>query len=238
MKLKQKDLSFNVKTIDTDNGIVDGVFSTADVDRQGEVIDQKSWNLNEYMLNPVVLFSHDVQKVIGKTIKLGFNEQGNLSGQIQFAVNESAFAKEIFDLIKGGFLNAFSVGFSSEDVEFNQEGVAILRRNTLYEISVVAVPANALALVKALEGIKEGRVLSAKNREIVQTAADALSKLLNADSDKEADNSAVKQEKKVETPKQTGGKKIPVSVLNRVVRRLNNEHRKAVRTLVREYKNN
>jgi hypothetical protein len=68
-------------------------------------------------------------------------------GAIQFVVKEYDFAKTIYNLYKGGYMRAFSVGFETpmESVE-EMEGAIILREANLYEVSAVNVPANAMAL--------------------------------------------------------------------------------------------
>lgn len=216
MKLRQKQLNLKVKAIDETNFTIDGVFSTAMEDRQGEVVDQKGWDLTEFLLNPVVLFAHDhFTPAVGKVLEIGLDEGGNLAGKIQFAVGSSPLADTLWKLYSGGFMKAFSAGFMNLDLEIDQENEQlILRKNKLYEMSCVNVPANALALAKGIdlapiEGYqqkqaelmdiqqknlekvetalkeKEGRVLSKKNRDILQTAHDALGEVLKTDAEDE-----------------------------------------------------
>lgn len=149
MKLKYSNIGFTPKEINEDNYSLRAVFSTADVDRHGEVVDQKSWILDDFMKNPVVLFSHDHhQPPVGKVTGLGYNQDGDLEGEIQFAAKQYPFANVLWNLYKDGFMKAFSVGFSSQRVDVVDEQV-ILKENTLYEISTVSVPANAMALAKS-----------------------------------------------------------------------------------------
>ena len=115
------------------------VMSTNDIDRHGEAVVQ-SWNIDNFMNNPVVLNSHqynDTTEAIGRVEAL-VQKENSLEGKIKFAINENPKAKVIFDLYKGGFLNAFSVGFIPGE-----------ETNELLELSAVTIPANALALAKA-----------------------------------------------------------------------------------------
>lgn len=149
MKLKYSNIGFTPKEINEDNFTIRAVFSTADVDRHGEVVDQKSWNLDDFLKNPVVLFGHDHhQPPVGKVTGLGYNQDGNLEGEIQFAAKQYPFANVLWNLYKDGFMKAFSVGFSAGAVDVVDEQV-ILKNNTLFEISTVSVPANAMALAKS-----------------------------------------------------------------------------------------
>ena len=120
------------------------VMSTDDEDRHGEKVSQ-NWNFNNFLKNPIVLNGHqynDTTETIGRVDVLSLKEH-SLEGKIRFAVEENPKAKIIFDLYKGGFLNAFSVGFIPGE------------ENELLELSAVTIPANALALAKA-KGIDIG----------------------------------------------------------------------------------
>ena len=43
----------------SDSGNFEVVISTADIDRQGESINQAGWDLTNYLKNPIVLWAHD-----------------------------------------------------------------------------------------------------------------------------------------------------------------------------------
>lgn len=195
----QKQLEFQIKDFDADKYTIRAIISSGQPDRQGDMIDQTSWNLDEYKKNPVVLWAHDHwQPAIGKALEIFTNENGMLEAVIQFAVEEYEFAKTIYNLYAGGFMRAFSVGFISKTQDVIN-GITVLKDNVLYEFSAVNVGADALALAKSkgidispLESIKgeeapiekEGRVLSSKNRSIIENARDTLNKVLEADSEK------------------------------------------------------
>jgi len=149
-KLKYKNLDFQLQEVNEEEYTIKGVFSTGDVDRQGEIIDQKGWDLSSFLRNPVVLFAHDhYQPAIGKVISIGLNLQEQLEGVIKFAVEEYDFARTIFQLYKNGYMNAFSAGFINNEIDQRDDGTTILVKNELLEMSAVNVPANALALAKS-----------------------------------------------------------------------------------------
>lgn len=236
MKTYTKQFAFQTKSINKETATLVGVFSTGDVDRHGEIVDQKSWLLDSYMQNPVVLWSHNHDEPsIGKTEALYINADGNLEGIMKFAVNENPKAKIIFDLFAGEYMKAFSVGFMSGEYDQREDGVVVLKQNNLFEISAVNVPANAMALAKS-KGIdvqlleeKEGRVLSKKNRTVVENAVTALNELLSADITedksgeiKSTDNGKV-LEKKVSAP--TDRRRKALTLLNKAIRTLYKEQR-------------
>lgn len=146
-KLKQL-LQFKASTVDEDKFTIEGIFSTNTEDLHGDIVEQ-NFDLKDFKKNPVILNSHDhfdAASVIGKATKISVKE-GKLQGKIKFAVEENPVAKVIFDLYKGGFLNAFSVGFMA--LEFDKDFKIL--KSKLLEISAVSVPANPQALAKIAE---------------------------------------------------------------------------------------
>jgi len=139
-------LNVKVKGVDEETSTLEAVFSTEDEDRHGDIVRQ-NWDLKQFKKNPVILNSHNywsATDVIGKAEKISV-KNGQLEGKIKFAVEENPIAKIVFDLYKGGFLNAFSVGFIPK--EFSDKGEIV--KSELLEISAVSVPANAYALAKS-----------------------------------------------------------------------------------------
>lgn len=149
---KIESIYFKVKSVDKVNYTVEGVFSAEVEDRQGEIVVQSGWLLENYMKNPIVLWAHQSDKPpIGKMLNIAVNPATNqLEGKMQFAVNEYDFAATIFYLIVGGYQKAFSAGFINNKYEIDQENDKVyLLENELLEMSVVPVPANQLALAKS-----------------------------------------------------------------------------------------
>jgi HK97 family phage prohead protease len=238
-QLKRK-MVFETKAIDEENFIIRGVFSTGDVDRQGEVIDQTGWKLDEFKSNPVVLFAHDhYQPAVAQVMEIGVDAAGQLAGAIKFAAKEYDFAATLFKLYAGKYMRAFSVGFMNNRYEIDQENdIVYLKENTMYELSCVNVPANAMALAYAkgidtepvkkwldemrskrqaeLERLKDGVV----DAELIKTLSSDIRALTEAiESGNKADNKVVA---KVEHPaaQTAGGKKIPVKLINKTMREL------------------
>jgi len=153
-----KAFTLEVKAVNEKDHIVEGIFSTAAIDRHGEVVVQEGWKLDDYIKNPVVLWSHDnYQFPLAQMTRIGF-ENGNLAGAMKFAVEEYDMAATAFALMKGKYLRAFSVGFMNNVYEIdNGSDVVKLIENVLLEVSVVNVPANqeALAKIKALDVLKD-----------------------------------------------------------------------------------
>lgn len=192
MEMKFTKLAFTPKTIDIDAKTITAVFSTDDVDRHGEIVDQKSWNLEDFKSNPVVLFSHKHdQPPVGRVISIGYGMDGkSLEGTIQFAADQYPFANVIWNLYRDGFMKAFSVGFSSGRVEMLSEGGVVLHENTLYELSTVSVPANAMALAKS-----KGLDISALEEKIKEVETET-----KVETEPEVESTSTEDTPEVETP--------------------------------------
>ncbi|XOB41787.1 MAG: HK97 family phage prohead protease [Candidatus Nealsonbacteria bacterium] len=148
MELIKKQLDIKVKEFNEEEGTIRAILASGMPDRQGDMIDNSSWNFDDYKKNPVVLWAHDhTQPAIAQALEIGINSDGMLEAVVKFAVEEYEFAKTVFKLISGKFMRAFSVGFFSNKIEEIND-IRILRDNILYEFSVVNVGADALALAK------------------------------------------------------------------------------------------
>ncbi len=143
---KYRDINLRTKSIDELNMIVTGVIgSTGAKDRHGETINPEGWDLKNYKKNPVILFGHDYNALpIGKAINV-YVEDNKLKFDIQFASTQ--FGKEVFSLVKDGFLKAVSVGFKVIDWGDESKGEFTYMKQELLELSVVPVGANQDALL-------------------------------------------------------------------------------------------
>jgi len=158
IKLTDKRLAdslMKVSGIDHDERSVTAIISSNSVDRDNEVLLPKGVRLDNYLKNPVVPWSHQTSEPpVGKAVwvKKGHKQ---ITAKVKFA--ETDRAEEVWQLFKGGFLSAFSVGFmplkyhtpTPDEVKSNPDwsGVrTIFDEWELLEFSPVAVPANPDAL--------------------------------------------------------------------------------------------
>lgn len=126
------------------------VISDESVDRQGEVIKQDGWDLENFKKNPVILFGHDSWELpVGKAVDI-YTEGDKTYATIEFAVEIYDKAKTIWEMVKAGILNTVSVGFMNmEYVDGDNYENVELTKNELLEISIVPIPANPNAIVLA-----------------------------------------------------------------------------------------
>ena len=136
------------------------VISTDSVDRDNEVLVPKGMDAESFRKNPVIPWSHmTFDPPIGKAlwVKRGIKR---ITAKVKFATTERA--EEVWQLFKGGFLNAFSVGFkpldgrrpTPDDIKANTNlanARFMFTKWELLEFSPVTVPANAEALALAVK---------------------------------------------------------------------------------------
>ena len=146
-----------VDSIDEKKKTATFVLSTSDVDRHGDIIEQSSWQLDNFKSNPVFLEQHKSDEfALGQFEELWFenddNNEGNtkLMGRVKFATEIYDRAKIAFELVKEGFMRTVSVGFIPHDIDYIEDKDAfVLRDCELLEVSLVSVPANSMAVVRA-----------------------------------------------------------------------------------------
>ena len=125
------------------------IMSTYDTDRDFERIDPSGWNLEKYIQNPVILWSHDYYiPAIGYAENV--KADSVLEGDVFFNNRDyDEFGWSIGQRVKNGSLRCGSVGFAVEEVEFldskDKDCDLIYRKQELLEFSICCVPANPFA---------------------------------------------------------------------------------------------
>ena len=131
------------------------VASDESVDRYGDVIVAKGWQLDQFRKNPVLLWSHDSTDPIGTVPEVEVKGKRLIATARFHPEGVNKQADKIAKLVELRLLRAVSVGFTvggAEDVELIRDeqndrvtGYRYLRPELL-ELSVVTVPANPNAL--------------------------------------------------------------------------------------------
>jgi HK97 family phage prohead protease len=139
-------------------------------------------DLTAFRQNPVILRDHDSSKVVGTATQIGLVPGGNaIAIRIQFApLGISPDADVARGLAKSGALRALSAGIDPIDVEpirGSGGGVRVLSAELL-EVSLVAVPADADALVTA-RSYRAGPRMGAVLRALPRLSASAIRRALD-----------------------------------------------------------
>jgi HK97 family phage prohead protease len=135
------------------SGSMSFVLSDERVNRHGDVVDTAGWQLDGFRANPIALFNHDRDRIVGSWANVRV-ENRELLGEFQpVAPGTSQLGDEVRLLVEQDILRAASVGFrflKSEPLDPDRPHRG--RRYTkqeLLEVSLVSVPANSGALSKA-----------------------------------------------------------------------------------------
>lgn len=151
---RAKTLTFEIKEINEEERSFLAVASTEDLDRDNDRIMSDGWDLDNFMKNPVIPWSHRYgEPPVAQSVET-FVKNKKLYIRPKFATyDEYPFADTIFKLYKGKYLRSFSVGFWPKRYEIverskNIRGYDFLE-NELWEVSACTVPCNPNALVAA-----------------------------------------------------------------------------------------
>lgn len=189
----QKEFIFAKSAIDEKNRKIRFLASTPSIDRDGERVLPEAFeaHLPNFMINPVFLAGHQHRlsdgspSVIGRVVKIWTDKVG-LWIIVQFA--KTGLAEEYWQLYSTGFMKAVSIGFIPKKWRDIIENGQRIREHTeieLIEISAVAVPANADALVRSKsrqkklefvqdkrEAAEEKKILDEVRREFAEQGRD------------------------------------------------------------------
>lgn len=150
--LVTKDFEILEKSVDDAERSIKQYISTTTLDRGKDIMLPKGLDETNYRKNPVVLFNHNKDLVIGRNLWLKKESDGVLA-KTQFA--NTPFADDIYILNKEGCLNAWSIGFMPRKWDFDQEkGITTYTDWELLEYSSVSVPMNQDAVNTAKAMVK------------------------------------------------------------------------------------
>jgi len=161
------------KTATTEEKGMEFILSDATPDRFGDIVDPKGWDFKSFTRNPIALFNHDPNFIVGSWKGLRVHDEA-LRGHLTLAPKgTSARIDEIRSLVEAGILKAVSVGFKPVESKPREDGRQphqrgpfdmggmIYTKSELVETSLVSIPANpnALAVAKSLRISKETQAL-------------------------------------------------------------------------------
>jgi phage head maturation protease len=177
------------------------VASDETLDRSGEVIPIESWDVKNFKRNPVLLVNHEyrVENIVGQAKNIRIKEKKLLFEPFFHEITE--LSKEVKRMVEEGILNTVSVGFmphgpkkdgdmgTNELFEISFVPVpanpsaerlkAVIEKGIEGENKKSEIEAWVAKFYEEKEEIKEienkeGRVLSGKNRELINNAVEIL----------------------------------------------------------------
>lgn len=128
------------------------IASDETLDRHGDVLNVDSWDLRNYLANPVLLVDHDyrVENIVGVASKIRIEKstpRRMIFSPLFHDITEKA--RNVAEMVKQGILKTVSVGFIAHGPE-KDSGTD---RYELLEISFVPVPANPSAEMLAYKSV-------------------------------------------------------------------------------------
>jgi HK97 family phage prohead protease len=120
-------------------------------DSYGDVVARGAFSASIAKRLPKFFYQH--YEPIGGCLSIEEDEKG-LFGR-WFIVDTTA-GTDAHKLAKSGAIDSLSIGFRTLESDYNEDGVRILRKVDLFEVSLVAIPANDNAVVtsvKSLDGL-------------------------------------------------------------------------------------
>ena len=132
--------NFLIKAVGSENTIICGYASVFNiVDSQNDIV-QKGAFEDTKPENIKLLWQHDTLKPIG-IIKSLYEDDYGLKIQAEIN-NRISLGKETTELVRQKAIDGLSIGFCAKDFEYDNQGVRLLKKVDLMEISIVTFPAN------------------------------------------------------------------------------------------------
>ncbi|MBI5401848.1 MAG: HK97 family phage prohead protease [Ignavibacteriae bacterium] len=178
--MEYKNFIITEKSFNDKDMTITHYISTVTPDRFGDIVNPFGMDADNFRKNPIVLFGHSHNartNIIGKNILLAPDDFG-VKAMTKFA--DTSAGKDIYNLNKEGYLNAWSIGFIPKKTKIqnttvnNQPGTYnIIDEWELLEYSSVAIPANPDALNLMYKEIKSPEILHEINFALIRSELDS-----------------------------------------------------------------
>lgn len=146
--------TINLKAVDDEQRIVEGLASTPDLDRQGDILETEG---AKFTLPLPFLWQHRHDQPIGRVLEATITKAGL---KIRAQIEKAGVLPEIdraWTLIKAGLVRGLSIGW--KPLEFSTIAATYgmhVKEWELFEVSAVTVPANATANIQRIKSIDAG----------------------------------------------------------------------------------
>ncbi len=153
MKLIRGYSTFEVKAVDDDAGIIEGIASTPSTDRMGDIVEPKGAT---FKLPLPLLWQHNAREPLGHVISAKVTDAGiAIRAQIMRGVLPEI--DRAWTLIKAGLVRGLSIGFRATEEPEPIKGTWGLKftKWEWLELSAVTIPANSDATIQTIKSIDE-----------------------------------------------------------------------------------
>ena len=117
-------------------------------DSDGDSVVPSGIDLSRYSKNPIILLNHNRNDIIGRATSVEVKDDGlYIEANIYKSLNEKAYKA-----VKLGVLKSFSIGFTIEDLTYDEKSdIFFLTKTSLMENSVVSLPSNEDSLITSVD---------------------------------------------------------------------------------------
>lgn len=152
LKLFTLDCGYTEKEYSAEERSFTQYISTKTLDRGKDIVIPNGMNDKAFAKNPIVLFNHDTNRPVARSLWRKPDEKGVLA---KTAFSKTEFADDIHTLYLEGVLNAWSIGFMPKDWTYDKDkGVTTFNKWEMFEYSSVSLPMNPEALNEAKSMVK------------------------------------------------------------------------------------
>lgn len=161
-RIEHIDVAFEVKQIDDSDDEFfrfEGLASTfGNVDLVNDIVVRGAFKDSLVERTPVILWQHKSDSPLGMPEDIRETEQG-LFLKAKLPKADTFVAGRVIPQIKVGSISTMSIGFRTVERDFNDEGIRLLKKVDLLEVSLVTFPANELAKVTGFKTVNEATAI-------------------------------------------------------------------------------
>ena len=143
---------FEIKAVNDEEGVIEGIASTPTTDRMGDIVEPKG---AEFKLPLPLLWQHSARDPLGHVISAKVTDAGiAIKAKIMRGVLPEI--DRAWALIKAGLVRGLSIGFRSiEDSDIKGTWGRRFTKWEWLELSAVTIPANSEATIQTIKSIDE-----------------------------------------------------------------------------------
>lgn len=156
-----------------DKVIIRGLANKAVVDRGNDLVEPTAFSkggLENFKLNPMILFNHNPDFPVGTALAVAPTEEG-LAVEVELSVSDDPDTSRIRSNVQQGILRTFSIGFETKDEEQDTKGVNRIKEAELFEVSIVSIPMNQASTFSLISKAKSSRAYCMKSLDELEEAA-------------------------------------------------------------------
>lgn len=138
-----------------------------DPDSYGDVVAKGAFLDSLARRKTKLLNQHDMTQPIGKQLSLEEDEKG-LFGR--WSILPTTTGKDAHMLLEHGLIDSLSIGFIPVESDWREDGIRVLKKIDLYEVSLVTIPANENAVITSYKSEQPTDLLCNQAHDALQVA--------------------------------------------------------------------